>query len=476
MFASWVSPDVVVREFGSLSTGDRRLDDRARSLARDFSQRPGKSIPRVFRSSAKREAAYRFFGNPTVTADSLLSPHINETLKRAGAQETLRVVHDTTRFAFAGEREGLATLTKETRGFYAHVALAVGSTELREPLGVLGLRCFTNDEEGVAKRRQLTPNQRTIHWTKVPREQKARHRWESAALEVANKLPPGFRAIHVMDQEADDFHVFHALATARCAFVIRGSASRLTDELTTVRDVLESRAHQAFRRVRISRRPSATKKKRGLVARDERDAELHIRFGSITLRRPLNWKDQIPVEALTLNVVHVFEPNPPEAEEPVEWVLFTSEPVPTFEAALAIVDHYRARWIVEEFFKAVKTGCSFEKRQLTTYDALQRLLALLLPIAWQLLRIRYLARQPVPPPAVDVFDANQQRLLRALLQDAECDFELPKEPTTRDILLGLGALGGHIRQNGDPGWSILWSGYEEFLAAARGWNAARTEK
>ena len=474
MVPSWVSAEAVVREFESLSTGDRRLDERARSLARDFSRRPGKSIPKVFRSSAKREGAYRFFGNPTVTPDNLLAPHINETLKRVGAQTVVRVVHDTTRLAFSGDREGLATLSKETRGFYAHVALAVGGTELREPLGVLGLRCFTNDDKGVAARRKLTQSQRNVHWTKVPREKKARHRWESAALDVAEKLPAGCRAIHVMDQEADDFHVFHALTAAKCSFVIRGDSTRLTEDGTPLRDVLEMRAHQAFRHVRISRRPKATKKMRR-PARDERDAELSIRFGPVVLPRPKNVKGEISVKALTLNVVHVFEPNPPEGEEPIEWVLFTSDPVSTFEAALEIVDHYRARWLIEEFFKALKTGCSFEKRQLTTYEALQRLLALLVPIAWQLLRIRYLARQPTPLPAAHVFDTDQLRLLRALLREAECDFELPENPTTRDVLFGLGALGGHIRQNGDPGWSVLWSGYEEFLAAARGWSAARNE-
>jgi hypothetical protein len=30
----------------------------------------------------------------------------------------------------------------------------------------------------------------------------------------------------------------------------------------------------------------------------------------------------------------------------------------------AVVDHYRGRWTIEEFFKAIKTGCALEARQL----------------------------------------------------------------------------------------------------------------
>ena len=36
----------------------------------------------------------------------------------------------------------------------------------------------------------------------------------------------------------------------------------------------------------------------------------------------------------------------------------TTEPIDTVEQVLRIVDWYRARWVIEEFFKALKTGCA----------------------------------------------------------------------------------------------------------------------
>ncbi|MFT5992630.1 MAG: IS4 transposase, partial [Bradymonadia bacterium] len=71
----------------------------------------------------------------------------------------------------------------------------------------------------------------------------------------------------------------------------------------------------------------------------------------------------------------------------LDWVLVTTEPIETAEYVLRIVDFYRVRWQIEEFFETIKTGCSFEKRQSVSAGALLNVLALTLPIAWQLHRL-----------------------------------------------------------------------------------------
>src|SRR5207245_4334393 len=62
-------------------------------------------------------------------------------------------------------------------------------------------------------------------------------------------------------------------------------------------------------------------------------------------------------------VVRVWELQPPEGVEPLEWVLLTSVPVQTIEDAWERVDWYRARWIVEDYHQGLKTGCRIEQRQ-----------------------------------------------------------------------------------------------------------------
>lgn len=69
------------------------------------------------------------------------------------------------------------------------------------------------------------------------------------------------------------------------------------------------------------------------------------------------------------------------SEAPVEWLLLTTEPVDTLAQILRVVDHYCARWLIEDYFKALKTGCSLEKRQSGSYHALTKVTALLAPLA-----------------------------------------------------------------------------------------------
>jgi hypothetical protein len=89
--------------------------------------------------------------------------------------------------------------------------------------------------------------------------------------------------------------------------------------------------------------------------------------------------------------VLVHEVGAPNYAETVEWKLLTNLPIDTPEQVAAIVDAYRARWVIEEFFKALKTGCAYEKRQLETFRALMNALAIFSVIAWRLLVLRHVA-------------------------------------------------------------------------------------
>jgi hypothetical protein len=49
---------------------------------------------------------------------------------------------------------------------------------------------------------------------------------------------------------------------------------------------------------------------------------------------------------------------------------------------------------------------------------------------------------------------------------------LPAEPTARDVLLAVAAIGGHLKRNGEPGWQTLGAGYEKLLTLVEGWELA----
>jgi hypothetical protein len=174
-----------------------------------------------------------------------------------------------------------------------------------------------------------------------------------------------------------------------------------------------------------------------------------------------------------VHVVHVEELNPPAGEPPVVWTLLTNQPIQTPEQVADVIDTYRYRWLIEELFKAFKTGCSFESRQFETLHALLNLMAVCLPISVELLWMRSRVSDEPNAPGTEIVTAQQLEVLREMGQRP-----MPKKPTALQVLLAIAALGGHLKRNGSPGWQVLHRGYQRLLDyeaawAARGQLAAR---
>lgn len=462
--------DDVDAEFAGVDVGDKRLNSRVRLVAARVGAAPGESFPKLMASDAECEALYRLLNNDDVAWQAILEPHVVASVARGAEQGLTRVVHDTTDFAFSGDREGMGPIgLKDTMGFFGHVALAVSGGEERIPLGVVGLVPY-------ARRRgaPLPLNERKRAVRQKPRAEKESTRWETLAQAVSGRFPTS-DVIHVMDQEADDFVLLTELQRTGLRFVIRGSSSRLVRRKGEhVQELLDGEHGEAFRSVPLSaRKGGGAKQRKAHPARHERVAHLHLRWMQVDLEKPQH--AQTDIERIAVWVVQVFEPAPPDGEAPVVWTLLTSEPVEDATAATAIVDHYRARWRIEEYFRALKQGCAVEKRQLESYDAMLTALAIFMPIAWRLLLLRSLARDESPLPAASVFDEDEIAVVVALTEHKRC-YVLPAEPTIRDFMLAIAAIGGHIRNNGEPGWMVLGRGLDDVITAGIGWRAARHRK
>ena len=301
-------------------------------------------------------------------------------------------------------------------------------------------------------------------------------RWESLALDVGKRLASRADVIHVMDREADAYETFAGLQASGQKFVIRLSHDRSIlsngsePEFAKIFAALESAEPIVEREVPISRRPKRKQSPRAdrlHPPREGRLARLKIAVSKIEVKRSPGLSKDLPA-SVTLNYVRVFEVDVPEGEEAVEWRLMTTESTETVEDILNVVDWYRARWVVEEFFKALKTGCGFEKLQLESLPALLHALAIFPSVAWRLLMLRSLARNSPEEPASQALTEIQVKLLVA-----DPKLKVPKQPTIRQAMLGIAALGGHIKNNGDPGWLTLGRGFDRLLEREMGWITAQ---
>ena len=98
------------------------------------------------------------------------------------------------------------------------------------------------------------------------------------------------------------------------------------------------------------------------------------------------------------------------------------------------------------------------------------LLAVFAPIAYQMLLIRSEARRAPDAPATEVISQDHIDVLRA-----KGRLKLSANPTTREIYFAIAALGGHLKHNGDPGWSTLAYGLEKLETLTEGWVAAKLQ-
>jgi hypothetical protein len=438
---------------------DRRLNARLHNMVSRLSAEPRLSLPQAF-DEAGLEGAYRFLSNHRVTPEAILASHFDATRRRCEAEQTVLVVHDTTSFSYRsdGEREGLGRAQprndKSNQAFYAHFSLSVSADGSRRPLGVGGFKTWTRDQEGTGTEYQ---------------------RWEDQIRASSAQLSGGTNAIHVTDREADDYEMFCALRRDGHRFVVRCHFNRLLKGAGKLRETLAMVMSSVEREVPISRRkPKRDPTKDKLhPPRDRRVARLSISGATVELKRPVSPRAHPRMEApssLAINVVRVWEPKPPEGEEAVEWYLYTTEPVETPEQQLAVVDFYRARWVIEEYIKAIKTGCGFQRRQLQDYESLINLLAIFAPIACRLLLIRSEAARDTEAPALSVLSQDELDVLGKLGRR-----KLSAGPTVREVYLAIAALGGHIKYSGDPGWLTLARGFEKLQTLTEGWVAAKLQ-
>jgi hypothetical protein len=448
-------------EFSQVRLGDRRLQARLELLVSALYDAPDRSFPSATRSDAELEAAYRFFQNGRVTLDRLIEPHLEATAVRARLASSVLVLHDTTEFRFEGmkTREGLGKLAGNGQGFFGHFALVVAERD-RAPLGLGGIVAYTRQPKG--RDRGCMSERERADW---PSEAA---RW-GELIDDVNRRIGDTKPIHVMDREADDFVMFQDMCRAGMRFVARMNVARTrqasldaeTDPLPI--QILAGVAPiVATREVVLSARAGKRggESERTHPVRDRRSATLAISAVTIELEPPRYYRKQRP--PLPLSLVRVVETTAPAGEMPVEWVLYSTEPVETTEQVLRIVDAYRARWTIEEYFKALKTGCAIERRQLESLHSLLAVLGVFAPLAVRMLALRNYARERPDVPAAAVISDTELLALRTIGRT-----KLPAAPTARDALLAVAALGGHLKRNGDPGWLTLARGFEKLDIAAQ---------
>jgi hypothetical protein len=371
--------------------------------------------------------------------------HTRTTLRRmAQPGRVVLVLHDTTELDFSGRRiPGLGPIGNGGgRGWECHNSLAV-DPDSRAVIGlanqILHRRAdpSTTHQEGVAAKRSRADRESRLWWQGV---------------EACGSASPGCVWVHVCDRGADTFEFLHQLDGSERSFVVRSKSNRLL--VVAPGDEGSTKLHDALRAL-----PAAVCW-RGVARTGDgrsRAVKLQACWAEVTLRPPHVRRGDYESRGLRLRAIRVWEVDAPAGEEAVEWVLLTDQALPDAAAAFRVVGYYQCRPIIEEYHKALKSGCGVEKLQQRTRAALEAAIGITAVLAVGVLALRDLARdegrQSEPASAV-VGEAAVRVLSVWRCAVAKADW------TVREFVWALGRLGGHMNRKSDgvPGWQTLWRG------------------
>jgi hypothetical protein len=442
--------------FATADPGDERRTRRLVDLADRISRHPGGSFPEKLHSPADLKALYRLCATPAVTHAAVLAPH--RELTRQCLQQTQRpllVIHDGTELDYTS-RKSLTTLGQigdgRGRGYVCHNSLVVDP----ESLEVHGLV------------NQILHHRAAGHRKESRKQRRLRRSRESRLWPLATAdLPGNWNVIDVCDRGADTFEFLEREMNSGRRFVIRSSQNRR----------LRSNGRQQYLHTELRCQPAVgtrTVEVTGHSHRQKRTASLSITYLAVTTLAPHKKQGEHSKNPLTLWAARVWEARPPEGEKPLEWILLTNEPLDSVAAAERVIGWYQARWVIEEFHKAMKTGCGIERLQFTAEERLQPAIALLSVVALTLLNLRAAARttHAKTRAASEIVSQDYVELL-SLWRHREV-----RDLTIHEFFYALARLGGHQNRKNDkkPGWLILWRGWTTLQTMLAGAEAIRHKR
>lgn len=442
-----------VQQFGACELGDARRTKRLVRVAAQVAARPDGSTPDQTERWGDCKAAYRLMDCDDVTHAELIRPHAELTRQSCQPGSVKLILCDTTELDFQRNVAGLGPVGRGSgRGFFLHSGL-MRDADSGQIEGLAGQVLFHRQPKSRRKTpknsKRRDPRRESIAWGQL--------------IDQIGPAPAGVRWIHVCDRGADDYEVYCRAHLHQCGWVIRAArlnrlVYNLGDEALTLETHLESQPVQGELEIVVPRQGQ----------RPQRTALVQLRYAPLRMPRPRvtnAWiREHAPADPLLMWVVEVVEATPPTGVEPLHWVLLTSEPITSVQDAQQCLSHYQLRWGVEEYHKALKTGCRVEHRYYETADRLERVTGLLAVVAVRLLQIRALAEdEPERPAAESVPPLWVATLAHVRRRPAA-------EMTIHQFVRQLAGLGGHLGRkcDGRPGWITLWRGLEKLLLILRG--------
>lgn len=472
----------VMDEMDSIDLRDKRLERRLVQLLDTLSQSSSASIPAACHDRAEMVAAYRFFDNEKVDFETVLSPHIDATYQRVAQQRVALLIQDTTELDLTrptSEMEGTGPLQNGHRvGALLHLLHAF--TCDGTPLGTLSAEAWTREAKSDEPKPKRGSSEKRMEVGRKPFEEKETYRWLQTAehCQQIKQHCSETQLVMLADRESDITAVL-SYCTSQTEFdwIIRSDGDRVLNKKNTAETSVS--VHEALRqskplyRDKLSIRSrlswgngDSLKHRPGKADREAREVKVSVHSGEVTINDPrVGHRDGV-----TVNAVLVREEKPTEDAEPIEWVLLTSLPVSDRDQAELVIAYYLMRWMIELFFKVLKSGCKIESRRFEHIDRFLPALSLYLIVAWRSFYVCRVSRTHSDASCEVLYTEAEWKGVWQIVKR-----QLPprKPPQLMEMTRLMAQLGGYInrKNSGPPGPQTVWIGLQRMYDIAECWLA-----
>jgi hypothetical protein len=202
--------------------------------------------------------------------------------------------------------------------------------------------------------------------------------------------------------------------------------------------------------------------------RKKRTGELAVRFSPVVLRKPVHAMAGNLPDTMAVTLVDIREVSTPEdGSEPVHWRLLTTHTVTSLAEARRVVDLYRMRWTVEEFFRTLKTaGFDIEEADIGDPQVMIKFVAAATIAAVTVMQLVKARDGGTDRHLDDAFESDDEPVLDAVSSRLEGATARQKNPHPKGSLAFaawvIARLGGWTGYYGKPGPKVMRRGLDDF--------------
>jgi len=438
-------------ELFDINIGDERLNRRLILLGNRFLERPNASIPQSCEGWKESKAAYRLFSNNKLTCENMIDIHRQKTLERSlGCKEVL-AIQDTTYVTFKGHHRSKLDLGnischsgRKIPGLIIHNTL-LASLE-GTPFGLF-------DQQIINRK-----NDQIVH-TKRPLEERETFKWIESIQTIKAFYPEDTDVISVADREGDLFPYLLFMQDCSINFVVRSCYNRIVgDRNPKSRNIPKEHSYLKDHLAKIKWKGELSYKIYDNKLKKQRNVT--FKYKSCSIRIPASrifHGDTRTYPEVDVNVIELQEKG--RDKNRLNWRLFTTLKVDNEFQIQKVVNIYKKRWLVEEYHRILKSGCTIEDLRLETFERLKKCLTLYSIVAWKLLLLTKIGREHPNRSCEALLKESEWKVLMISAKGKGSEKEGP--PKMKDAIYMIAKLGGYLarKSDGPPGMTSIWTGW-----------------